>query len=284
MSADYVEVNFVFSPVDDDEMDVLAALLAEYGYESFETVKNGMNAYVNKDDYDEKNVESALQSYRFRSKVKWTTKLIKGDDWNEEWERNSFKPMVIGGDCVIHASYHDDFPHCRYEIVIDPKMSFGSGHHETTSMLVEELLKSDLRGKTVLDMGAGTGILSILSAKLGASKVIGVEIDEGAYINACDNCRLNAVDVDMKNGDADTLQTIGVKCDVLLANINRNIILNDIDKYVSVMSPNAELLISGFYRSDVGMLVEVLSKRNLLLKETTERNDWVMAKFVMKNA
>lgn len=281
MSTDYIEVNFSFSPIDDDEMDVLAALLAEYGYESFETVKDGMNAYVNKDDYDEKNVEAALQSYLFRSKIKWSEKLIKGSDWNEEWEKNSFTPIVIGGNCVVHATYHTDFPKCKYEIVIDPRMSFGSGHHDTTTMLIEELLKSDMQGKTVVDMGAGTGILSIMSAMLGASRVIGIEIDEGAYRNACDNCKLNGVVVDMVNGDADKLLAIGTKCDVFLANINRNIILNDIDKYVSVMKPNTELLISGFYRSDVNMLAEALSERHLSLKETTESNDWVMAKFVL---
>ena len=160
-------------------------------------------------------------------------------------------------------------------------MSFGSGHHDTTTMLIEELLKSDMQGKTVVDMGAGTGILSIMSAMLGASRVIGIEIDEGAYRNACDNCKLNGVVVDMVNGDADKLLAIGTKCDVFLANINRNIILNDIDKYVSVMKPNTELLISGFYRSDVNMLAEALSERHLSLKETTESNDWVMAKFVL---
>lgn len=283
MSSDYIEVDFAFRPMDDDEMDILAALLAEYGYDSFETVKTGMKAYVNSDVYDEKNVDAALQSYRFHSKITWQSKLIKSDNWNSEWEKNSFTPIVIGDECVVHATYHDDFPACKYDVVINPRMSFGSGHHETTSMLIENLLASDLEGLDVIDMGAGTGILSIVASKVGAKSVTGIEIDEGAYENACGNCALNDVNVNMIHGDASSLENVA-KCDVFIANINRNIILNDIEKYVAAMNDGGVLMISGFYGSDLAMLDEKLQSYGLALEHSEERNDWTMAKFVLHRA
>ncbi|MGM9804726.1 MAG: 50S ribosomal protein L11 methyltransferase [Muribaculaceae bacterium] len=278
MSIDYIEVKFVFTPFSADEADIMAALLAPFGFDSFENTQEGLCAYVNKDLYDPQCINAVLGQYPFSSSVEWSEKLIKGDDWNLEWEKNSFQPIVIGGDVVVHATYHTQYPQCKHDVVINPRMSFGSGHHETTSMMIEALLRTDLRGKKVIDMGAGTGILSIVACKLGAESVTGIEIDAGACSNACDNCALNDAEVKMLHGDAAMLAGVE-KCDLFLANINRNIILNDIDRYVNSMKSGSLLYVSGFLEGDLDILCSQLAKRNLILTANTVRNEWVMAEF-----
>lgn len=278
MGIDYIEVSFTCKPFNADEMDVLAAFLCDFGYESFVTTDAGMNAYINKDIYNPDDIATALQCYNFSAKIAWTTTDIKGDNWNESWEKESFKPIVIGDQCVVHASYHSDYPKCKYDIIIDPKMSFGSGHHETTSMMLAALLEADIAGKNVIDMGAGTGILSIMASKLGASKVTGIEIDSGAWQNAVDNAALNNVDVNMILGDANSLPDER-HCDLFLANINRNIIINDIDKYSKTLCDGAKMFISGFYENDLPILVEKLAVYGLNLVGKSVRNDWTMAVF-----
>lgn len=278
MSSNYYEVSFSFSDTNADEIDILSALLADYGYDSFEAAKDGLNAYINEDLYDESNVKKTLNSYCFRSKITYTKSLIKSDDWNREWEKNSFTPIVIGNECVVHATYHTDYPRCKYDIVIDPKMSFGSGHHETTSMLIGRLLEMNLQGVSVIDMGTGTGILSIIAAKLGAKSVTGIEIDEGVYKNACENCRLNDVTVKVMQGDASILRNVE-KCDLFIANINRNIIISDIEKYVMAMNRGAMLMISGFYEEDLQLLITELKKFGLTYMTKKVSNGWTMAEF-----
>ncbi|MGN0228647.1 MAG: 50S ribosomal protein L11 methyltransferase [Muribaculaceae bacterium] len=281
MGIDYIEVCFVCRPFNADEMDILAAFLCEFGYESFVTTNSGMKAYINKDVYQSDNIATALQCYNFSAKITWVANEIKGDDWNASWEQDSFKPIVIGEQCVVHATYHSHYPKCKYDIIIDPKMSFGSGHHETTSMMLEALLEADMKGKNVIDMGAGTGILSIMASKLGAQKVVGVEIDAGAWQNAVDNATLNNAPIEMILGDANSLPSDN-DCDFFLANINRNIIINDIDKYSKTLRNGAKLFISGFYEADLPILCNKLSDYNLQLEKHTVRNEWTMAVFGLK--
>ena len=281
MGSDYVEVDFEFRPLDADEMDILCALLAEFDFDSFESTDKGVKAYVNADCFDESSIATAVSLYSFHSRIKWTVKTVKAEDWNREWEQNGFSPIVIGDDCVVHATYHTGYPKCAYDIVINPKMSFGSGHHETTSMMIERLLKTQLQGKRVVDMGAGTGILSIMAAKRGAASVTGIEIDETAYNNAVENCALNDVDVTMIHGDASALASMG-QCDLFMANINRNIILNDIEKYESCMADGARLLVSGFYETDLPVIDRELKTLGFELQAKEVRNDWTLADFVLK--
>lgn len=280
MSSDYVEVDFEFRPLDADEMDILCALLAEFDYDSFETTDKGVKAYVNADCFDENSIGVAVSLYNFRAKIKWTVKEVKAEDWNAEWEQNGFSPIVIGEECVVHATYHSHYPKCNVDIVINPRMSFGSGHHETTSMMIERLLNIGLSGKRVVDMGAGTGILSILAAKRGANAVTGIEIDETAYNNAVENCGLNGVNVTMIHGDASALDGIS-GCDLFLANINRNIILNDIEKYKSCMADGATLLVSGFYESDLPIIEGKLKTIGFEFLSKTVKNDWTLAEFTL---
>ena len=190
--------------------------------------------------------------------------------------------MLIADRCVIHSSFHKDYPSAEYEIVIDPKMAFGTGHHETTSLMVEQILETDFIGKKVMDMGTGTGILAMLAKMRGAEKVWGIEIDTGAYDNAVENLALNnlsASDVKFYCGDASLLNLMGVKFDIFLANINRNIILNDMEAYCNCILPGGALQVSGFYSEDVPMLVECAAALGLSLEKRASRNNWTMLLF-----
>lgn len=275
MGTSYTEVDFTCKPFNEDEMDILAAFLCDCGYDSFETTKQGMKAYIPTGRYQQADVEQVFTYYKFASKITWQASPVPDRDWNEQWEKDSFQPIVIAGECVVHATHHQQYPQCPYDITINPRMSFGSGHHETTSMMIEAMLHARLQGKKVIDMGAGTGILSIMAALLGAATVTGIEIDAGAYENAKENIALNHVDVNMLHSDASALAQLR-DYDVLLANINRNIILADIDRYVASLKPGATVIVSGFYAADVAMLTDALAKRHLLPTGSNAKNDWTL--------
>lgn len=274
---DYYKVIFTITPFSNDEADILSSFLSEIGYDSFETVENGLNAYIKKELYNQETTSQALLNYPFNSAISISSELIPGKNWNEEWEKNYFKPMIIGERCVIHSSFHKDFPHLEYEIVIDPKMAFGTGHHETTSLMVEQILDFDMTGKTVLDMGAGTGILSILCSQRGAEKVDGIEIDPGAQINAQENIALNNVsNVDVKLGDASLLLDTDAQYDIVLANINRNIILQDLPNYARVLKSKGYMFLSGFYTQDSYLITDEAIQYNLNPTKEKEKNNWAM--------
>ncbi|MBD5425879.1 MAG: 50S ribosomal protein L11 methyltransferase, partial [Bacteroides sp.] len=199
---DYTELRLDFTPCNADITDVMAALLADEGYESFVADERGLTAYIRANQYSDAAVDAALEQLPFDAEVRRSTLLVEGQDWNHEWEKNYFKPIVVGDRCVIHSSFHTDVPSAEYDIVIDPKMAFGTGHHATTSQVISALLDLDLSGKTVIDMGSGTGILAILAAMRGAAKVSAIEIDTPAWENALENLALNGVEqrVAMLNG------------------------------------------------------------------------------------
>ena len=276
---DYYKVVFNFSPWNETESDILSALLADAGFESFEQEPPALNAYIKAELLAQTELNDILFQYPFSSTIDWKSEFIVGEDWNKEWEKNYFTPMLIGDRCVIHSSFHKDYPKAEYEIVIDPKMAFGTGHHETTSLMVERLLDADLSGKTVMDMGTGTGILAMLSVIKGAKSVSGVEIDQAAYENALENVKVNNVDVHLYRGDASVLKSIVEKFDLLLANINRNIILNDMEAYAASIVPGGEMQISGFYSEDVPMLVDKAASLGLELKGRAEKKNWTMLLF-----
>lgn len=273
---DYNKVTFTVDPVDEVQCDVLAALLCEVGFESFEQTETGVVAYIQSSGYDEKIVAEALKGFEFTSKLTWTSEFVEGRDWNEEWEKNYFTPMVIAGRCVIHSTFHKDYPKLEYDIVIDPKMAFGTGHHETTNLMVEQILREDMRGKSVLDMGTGTGILAMLASKCGASEAVGIEIDEFAFQNTLENVKLNAVDnVTMLLGDASLLEP-EMQFDYVIANINRNIIMADIDRYAMVLKPGGKMLLSGFYEDDIPLVLEAATPLDLHEVLHNVKNRWTM--------
>lgn len=253
---DYYKLRVDASPCSADITDLAAAFLADAGFESFEPDSNGLTAYISVACGDAlKLAEEALSDFPMQTCFSISSELVVGEDWNEEWEKNYFKPIVIGGDCVIHSSFHKDVPEARYDILIDPKMAFGTGHHDTTSNMVRYILESDFKGKSVIDMGTGTGILGILAAMRGAAAVTGIEIDLPAYENALENVALNGVSMSLIHGDASALEGLD-EADFLFANINRNIILQDIKAYASKLKQGGTMLLSGFYEDDNPLILE----------------------------
>lgn len=276
---DYRQLRLDLNPCCEDATDVLAALLADAGFESFVADADGMTAFIKDELYDEAAIDSALSLFPFEAEISRSVSTIEGQDWNSEWEKHYFKPIVVGERCVIHSSFHTDVPHAEYDIVIDPKMAFGTGHHATTSQVIAALLEINEKGLTVTDMGTGTGILAILCAMRGAAAVNGVEIDPAAWENAVENVRLNRQEerVSLHCGDASVLPSLP-PADLFIANINRNIITADLAAYVAAMKPGATMLLSGFYEHDIPVIMEVAAPLGLTEVSHTVLNDWTCLK------
>lgn len=276
---DYYEVRFDLTPCSEDACDLLAGMLAENDYESFVPDDKGLTAYVRKEAFDEAAVRDVLADFPFDSSISHSATLIEGRDWNSEWEKNYFQPIVVGDRVVVHSSFHTDIPRADYDIVIDPKMAFGTGHHSTTSQILSALLDTDLEGKSVIDMGTGTGILAILAAMRGAHPVTGIEIDGFAYENAVENVRLNGhPEINLINGDASALSGLA-PADILIANINRNVILADIGAYASKLKSGGTMLLSGFYEgSDSDMITQEAAKYGLRPTAATSDKRWACLK------
>lgn len=276
---DYIETRIETTPCDETTTDILAALLADIGYESFVPDSSGLTAYIKKEDFNEDRLGLTLETFPMPGH-KFTTAntTVEGKDWNNEWEKNYFKPIVVDDVCVIHSSFHHDFPKCKYDIVIDPKMAFGTGHHSTTSLIIRNLLNADLSGKSVIDMGTGTGILAILAAMRGASPVTAIEIDPFAQVNAVENVALNHhPEIRVILGDASELA--GTEpADVFLANINRNIITADLPSYSRSLKPGGTIFLSGFYVNDVDIVKNAAEKEGLVFDGYTEHENWACIK------
>lgn len=279
---DYYKVKFTLAPCLAYECDILAALLADVGFESFEQTDDGVDAFVKKELWDKDAVSEVIKLYDFEAKIDFSEELVVGQDWNEEWEKHYFNPIVFEDKCVIHSSFHKDFPRLQYDIVIDPKMAFGTGHHETTSLMIKRILDAEMTGKSVLDMGTGTGVLAILSAMVGAANVVGVEIDPPAYENAVANAQLNGhPEIDLRLGGAETVAESN-SFDFVLANINRNIITADIDRYASALKAGGEMMLSGFYVDDVPVVEAAANKCGLERVSVIEKNRWANLQLVKK--
>ena len=260
---DYTEVRIDMSPCNETMTDVMAALLCEHGYESFVPDESGMTAYIKLEDFDKKVLDEVTAELPFDTSVTVKCETVEGRDWNQEWEKNYFKPITVDGKCVIHSSFHTDIPSMPYDIVIDPKMAFGTGHHQTTTLIIRRLLQLPLEGSSVIDMGTGTGILAILAAMRGAGPVTAIEIDEFAHVNAVENVSLNRhPEINVVLGDASALA--GVEpVDLFLANINRNIIVGDLQVYASRLKEGGTMLLSGFYEDDIAIVLDEARKHGL---------------------
>ena len=279
----YYELEFKFTTdiPKDTVGDILSAELGEIGFESFGESENGIFAYISSALYKKEEVDNRLLAFPVEGvSFEYSARFIEGKDWNEEWEKNYFKPIKIGNECVIRASFHQGEPGFAHTILIDPKMAFGTGNHETTRLMIGELLNNDISGKTVLDMGCGTAVLAILARMRGASSVTAIDIDEWAYENALENIRLNNVsEIEVRLGGAEKI-TEKDSFDVVLANINRNILLNDIKEYAKVMKENALLFMSGFYVEDIKVIEEESNNNGMILISKSEANNW--AAVIMK--
>lgn len=277
---DYTRVKFTVTPNEEVATDVLAALLADAGFESFVPEKDGMSAYAPQALYDADAVAAVVAGFPLEGfEITYDSEFIEGEDWNAEWEKNYFQPIVLGEECVIHSTFHKDVPKARYDILIDPKMAFGTGYHQTTCHMLRAILAQDMTGKSVLDMGCGTALLAILARKHGASNVVAIDIDKFAYENARENIVLNGTpDIEVRLGGAEAIKPSD-SFDIVLANINRNILLADIKNYVRAMHPGSQLFISGFYTEDIEVLKEEAARHGLQYIDSAEDNRWAMVRF-----
>lgn len=277
----YIKVRFECDPCTEDITDLLAGFLADIGFESFEPDECGLNAYIPAAGFSEENLKEMIEDFPMETSISFSSEFVEGKNWNEEWEKHYFKPIVIAGQCVVHSSFHKDVPEACYDILIDPKMAFGTGHHATTSQMIRFVLGlGDISGKSVIDMGTGTGILAILCKMRGAGNVYGIEIDPGAFENAVENAALNRQAIDFICGDATALESLK-PADIFLANINRNVIVEDIGRYSKRIKKGGILLLSGFYTSDIPVVMEAAAPFGFTLDQSSEEGEcWAALRLV----
>ena len=280
-SQEYIEVAIKIAPFSEENAEILTAEISELPFESFTAEDPYLKCYIQKELYDAqalKVVLSGIEDYGFE--VEFTSNLMPAVNWNAVWE-SQFTPIIVDGKCTIKASFHEGLRRTRYNITIDPKMAFGTGHHQTTYMMCRALLQNEeaVRGKIVMDMGCGTAILAILAAKMKAEKVYGIDIDAVAAISAYDNARLNRVGkvIETYCGDASLLQRNSY--DVLLANINRNILLQDIPTYAQCLHKDGLLFVSGFYVEDMPMIIGMAQNSGLEYVSHDSIDNWCCIKF-----
>ncbi|MCI1647035.1 MAG: 50S ribosomal protein L11 methyltransferase [Bacteroides sp.] len=276
----YLEFKFHPVPCTETINDVLSAVLGDIGFESFVEQTDGIAAYIPQNSYKEHALQETIANFPINNvSIEYTYLEAEDKDWNQEWEKNFFQPIVIDNRCVIHSTFHHDVPKAQYDIIINPQMAFGTGHHETTSLIISELLDADLQKKSVLDMGCGTSILAILARMRGASSCTAIDIDDWCVRNSLENIVLNKVDnISVSQGDASALTGKG-PFDVIIANINRNILLNDMKQYVKCMHPGSELYMSGFYVEDIPAIQTEAERNGLKFVNHRQKNRWTAVKF-----
>jgi len=272
----YIGYKFKASPLQ-PAVEILIAELGYAGFESFVETEQGVTAYIQKIEWSETILDDIqiLNSNEFE--ISYSFEEIKQANWNAEWEKN-FNPIIVDDLCFVRAPFHD-MSNTKYDIIIEPKMSFGTGHHETTHMMIQHILKNDVSDKSVLDIGCGTGVLAILTEMKGANPIDAIDIDNWCYINSIENVeRNNCKNISVYEGDANLI--LGKHYDVIIANINRNILLNDISEYAKCLNENGILLLSGFYKDDIPIIESECNKQLLKLDEKLEKNNWVALKFL----
>lgn len=253
--------------------------MGEIGYESFMETDDGFEAFIPHENFNEGEVIQLLKNFEENHTFKVQKELIKEKNWNEVWEKNYFKPLVVGGECLVRAPFHNEYPQCQFEIVIEPNMAFGTGNHETTSMMLEAILKENLAGKKILDMGCGTGILGILASMKGASEITAIDIDEWSVKGTHENAALNNIkNLKVKKGDASILGS--ERYDFIFANIHKNVLLNDLPAYAECLNNNGKLFISGFYTEDIPELKAKAESVELNDAGFITKNNWVAALFI----
>jgi ribosomal protein L11 methyltransferase len=265
----YIQYNFIVTPPEPGS-EILIAAIAEMGFDSFETNEKGFIAYIS----EELNSSVDLSELLFNDfKYSFSTQKMAQVNWNEEWEKN-FSPVIVNEDCVIRAPFHQLEQNYKYDIVIMPKMSFGTGHHDTTWLMCKNMLEVDFKNKTVFDMGSGTGVLAILASKLGATNIVGNDIDDWSVENAIENCAANnCSEIKIVKGDSNLL---GKKehYDIILANINKNVLKNYIPQLSGSLKQNGFLFISGFFKTDCEELINLASMHYFKLYKQELKNDW----------
>ncbi|MFD1163469.1 50S ribosomal protein L11 methyltransferase [Hwangdonia seohaensis] len=272
----YIGYYFKVKPIQ-PVTEILIAELGYAGFESFVENEDGVTAYIQKKEWQKDILDDIqiLNSDEFE--ISYTFEDIEQTNWNEEWEKN-FNPIVVDNLCSVRAPFHQK-PNTKYDIIIEPKMSFGTGHHETTHMMIQHILNNDFKDKSVLDMGCGTGVLAILAEIKGAKPIDAIDYDNWCYLNSLENVeRNNCKNITVLEGDANLLKN--KKYDIIIANINRNILLQDMKTYTACLNKNGMLFLSGFYADDISIIQAECEKYMLKFAEKLERNNWVSLKFL----
>lgn len=268
---DFIEINVHCDP---PFREILIAEMGELDFETFVDTEVGFEAYIQEEKFSHPALQTLFNRYRKQTRIWYELKKIAKQNWNEEWEKN-YDPIAVGNDIYVRATFHEPKPNVAYEIIINPQMSFGTGHHETTHQLLALQLEVDHQGKQVLDVGSGTGILAIMAAKLGATSVAATDIDDWCIENALENFGLNGIEPDfVKQGTIYELQLSG-SYEIVLANINTHVLLDEMAAYEKLLAANGHLFLSGFYESDRAQIIEMATRLELKeIKSTTEKN-WV---------
>ncbi len=280
----YIEVNFTITANESAEInaqmarEILVAELGALNFESFVNTDTGLQAYVQEADFVEEEISDLYILHNPDFSITMEVIIIEQQNWNAEWEK-SFEPIEVDGKCIVRAPFHDK-KEVDFDIVIEPKMSFGTGHHETTHQMITQLLNMNVSGKRVLDMGCGTGILAILACMKGANSITGIDIDKWAYENTLENIRKNKCSqIIVKQGGAELLNNCSY--DIILANINRNILLNDMEAYTKTMRTGSQIAFSGFYTSDISHIDTKARTLGLRLLRQSEKNNWAALVYKM---
>ena len=274
----YIQVTFSFKAIEEYQQDLLIAELADIGFNTFQDTAGGFVAFIDFSTFNEDALKSALGQFEGEFQYSYIISEIEGRNWNEEWEKN-FEPLIIDEQCYVRATFHEAKPQYKYEIIIDPKMAFGTGHHQTTTMMMQYILATDVKNKEILDMGCGTAILAILAAKKGASKLLAIDNDEVCYQSSIENATLNGID--------NLLAVCGGKevipaaaFDIIFANINRNILLDQIPVYADVLKKGGDIFFSGFYESpDLDMIRKAAEPFRIKYVDHKKNGEWVAAHF-----
>jgi ribosomal protein L11 methyltransferase len=275
----YYELTFTTETTEDYQHDLLINALGEIGFDTFEELEAGFKAYIPETDFNEDTIAEAVAPYREMFGFSYEVTLIPQKNWNEVWESN-FEPIAIGDAVFVRATFHKPRPEFKYEIVIDPKMAFGTGHHQTTAMVLAHMLENDFAGKKVLDMGCGTGILAIMAAKLGAADIVAIDYDPVCYGSTIENSQLNNItNITALCGSKEAIPN--EQYDTILANINRNILIDQMARYAEALKDGGEIYFSGFYESpDLDIIKDEAGKYGMKYIAHKKDKEWVAAKFV----
>lgn len=272
----YLKVLFNLAPDNQNFRDILMAMLGNVGFESFVENEKNIEGYIPKKLFDNKSIGDLNFEHLFS--FEYVTELVPDQNWNELWEKNYFKPILVSNKCLIRAPFHKEYPKAKYEIVIEPKMAFGTGNHETTALMIEFILGLDLQERNILDMGCGTGILAMLASLKNAGAITAIDIDTWSVDSSIENAtNNNCKNIKVLHGNANLLTD--QKFDFIFANIHKNILIDDLPKYKQVLNEGGTILLSGFYENDLADIKLCAEKLNLKFIEYRRRNKWVAAKF-----
>jgi ribosomal protein L11 methyltransferase len=278
----YYKYDIVLTPDNQEFREIVIASFGDLGFESFVEQEDKIEAYLPENN---KNVSDDLineLSFSPMFEYAYSKELIKDQNWNEEWEKNYFKPLLIADKCLVRAPFHTDYPNAEYEIIIEPNMAFGTGNHETTSLMIEHLLEMDLNAKSLLDMGCGTGILSILASMKGCSSIVAVDIDKWAYEGTIENSKLNNIDnIEALIGDVSSVEN--THFDIVLANIHKNVLIDDMPKYKTLLNKNGLLIMSGFYDHDLVDIERIAVNLGFKSHKKKIKNRWVAIAYLAEN-